>query len=296
MVLLAQRRRCCPLPEPAQSRGGRPARRRPGRDARLLLLPPARGQPPSRTARSGSTCRRCVDALRPELPGLVIEHVAGCAVADGELGDSRCRRRGQPRGRLRRGARRPRRALRARHLRRGLRRRGPEAARRPDRSAGRAARHRGPRGPRPDGRAAVRSRGVRGPAAAVVQAFFPGEEGGPAVAGVLSGRVCPSGRLPVSVPRGPGGQPTTYLAPPLGRRTEISSLDPTPLYPFGHGLSYTEFQWEDVRAAGQPVGQLDGGRQPAAAQPDGGASPQPAAGRGPHGRLVHCGTDRPQRR
>ncbi|MER6024919.1 glycoside hydrolase family 3 N-terminal domain-containing protein [Streptomyces sp. NPDC001851] len=83
---------------------------------------------------------------------------------------------------------------------------------------------------------------------AVVQAFFPGEEGGPAVAGVLSGRVNPSGRLPVSVPRLPGGQPWTYLQPPLGLAGEVSSLDPTPLYPFGHGLSYTTFAWEDVRA------------------------------------------------
>ncbi|WP_460106927.1 beta-xylosidase/alpha-l-arabinosidase [Streptomyces sp. YKOK-J1] len=80
---------------------------------------------------------------------------------------------------------------------------------------------------------------------AAVQAFFPGEEGGPAVAGVLSGRVNPSGRLPVSVPRAPGGQPWTYLQPPLGLAGEVSSLDPTPLYPFGHGRSYTTFAWED---------------------------------------------------
>ncbi|MFG2944904.1 beta-xylosidase/alpha-l-arabinosidase [Streptomyces adustus] len=80
---------------------------------------------------------------------------------------------------------------------------------------------------------------------AVVQAFFPGEEGGPAVTGVLSGRVNPSGRLPVSVPRLPGGQPWTYLQPPLGLAGEVSNLDPTPLYPFGHGRSYTEFAWED---------------------------------------------------
>lgn len=80
---------------------------------------------------------------------------------------------------------------------------------------------------------------------AVVQAFFPGEEGGPALAGVLSGRVNPSGRLPVSVPRVPGGQPWTYLQPPLGLAGEVSSLDPTPLYPFGHGRSYTSFTWQD---------------------------------------------------
>ncbi|MGR3870382.1 beta-xylosidase/alpha-l-arabinosidase [Streptomyces graminifolii] len=79
---------------------------------------------------------------------------------------------------------------------------------------------------------------------AVVQAFFPGEEGGPAVTGVLSGRVNPSGRLPVSVPQAPGGQPWTYLQPPLGLADEVSNLDPTPLYPFGHGRSYTSFAWE----------------------------------------------------
>jgi beta-xylosidase len=80
--------------------------------------------------------------------------------------------------------------------------------------------------------------------AAVVQAFFPGEEGGGAVAGALSGRVNPSGRLPVGVPRHPGGQPWSYLAPPLGQLDEASSIDPTPLYPFGHGLSYTRFAWD----------------------------------------------------
>jgi beta-xylosidase len=89
--------------------------------------------------------------------------------------------------------------------------------------------------------------------AATVQTFFPGEEGGPALAGVLSGRVCPSGRLPVGIPHGPGGQPATYLAPALGQRTDVSTVDPTPLYPFGHGLSYSEFAWEDVRVDGRAV-------------------------------------------
>ncbi|MGW2717992.1 beta-xylosidase/alpha-l-arabinosidase [Streptomyces sp. NPDC001492] len=89
--------------------------------------------------------------------------------------------------------------------------------------------------------------------AAVVQAFFPGEEGGPAVAGVLSGRVNPSGRLPVSVPRVPGGQPWTYLQPPLGLAGEVSNLDPTPLYAFGHGRSYTTFAWESG-SAGAEIG------------------------------------------
>lgn len=65
------------------------------------------------------------------------------------------------------------------------------------------------------------------------------------MAGVLSGRVSPSGRLPVSVPHRPGGQPWTYLQPPLGLVGAASNLDPTPLYPFGHGRSYTTFEWTD---------------------------------------------------
>jgi beta-xylosidase len=81
--------------------------------------------------------------------------------------------------------------------------------------------------------------------AAIVQAFFPGEEGAGAVAGVLSGRVNPSGKLPVQVPRGSGGQPTTYLHPPLGGPGGVSSVDPSPAYPFGHGLSYTTFELSD---------------------------------------------------
>ncbi|MFI9812863.1 beta-xylosidase/alpha-l-arabinosidase [Saccharothrix variisporea] len=84
--------------------------------------------------------------------------------------------------------------------------------------------------------------------AAVVQAFFPGEEGAGAVAGVLSGRVNPSGKLPVSVPRGVGGQPTTYLRPILGGPGGISSVDPSPLYAFGHGLSYTSFELSEFSA------------------------------------------------
>jgi beta-glucosidase len=82
--------------------------------------------------------------------------------------------------------------------------------------------------------------------AAVVQAFFPGEEGGPAIAGVLSGRVNPSGRLPVSLPRSAGAQPYSYLHPALGEGDEVTSLSTTPAAPFGHGLSYTTFEHTDL--------------------------------------------------
>ena len=87
-------------------------------------------------------------------------------------------------------------------------------------------------------------------AAGIVNAFFPGQRGGQALAEVLTGAVNPSGRLPVSVPRDAGGVPATYLAPPLGRRSEVSNVDTTPAFPFGHGLSYTSFEWTNARAGG----------------------------------------------
>jgi beta-xylosidase len=89
--------------------------------------------------------------------------------------------------------------------------------------------------------------------AAVLVAFFPGEEGAPAVAGVLAGRVCPSGRLPVGMPRDARAQPSSYLVPQLGTHSDLSTVDPTALYPFGHGLSYTSFAWESVLVDGRSV-------------------------------------------
>ncbi|WP_091502272.1 beta-glucosidase [Microbacterium sp. cf332] len=86
-------------------------------------------------------------------------------------------------------------------------------------------------------------------AAAAVQSFFPGEEGGAAIAAVLIGAVSPSGHLPVSLPRSSGAQPYSYLHPTLGGPTEITSADSTPALPFGHGLSYTTFEHEGLTVA-----------------------------------------------
>jgi beta-xylosidase len=94
-------------------------------------------------------------------------------------------------------------------------------------------------------------------AAAIVQSFFPGEEGAAAIAGVISGRVNPSGRLPVSIPSLPGAQPSTYLASPLAMSSDVSNIDPSPRFGFGHGLGYTVFEWTDLlvdgRQATEPV-------------------------------------------
>ena len=83
--------------------------------------------------------------------------------------------------------------------------------------------------------------------AAVVQAFFPGEEGARAIAGVIGGRVNPSGRLPVSMPGSGGAQPYSYLHPALGGASSVSNLDPQPVRPFGFGLSYTSFSHDRLQ-------------------------------------------------
>jgi beta-xylosidase len=95
--------------------------------------------------------------------------------------------------------------------------------------------------------------GVAARLAGVVQAFFPGEEGGNAIAGVLTGRVNPSGRLPVEIPRDPGAQPSTYLRSRNAARHNGSSVDPTPLFAFGHGLSYTTFEYADLELSADEI-------------------------------------------
>jgi beta-glucosidase len=96
---------------------------------------------------------------------------------------------------------------------------------------------------------------------AVVQAWLPGEAGAAAIADVLDGTANPGGKLPITFPRSVGQVPTYYGHKVSGGRShwkgDYVDLPAAPLYPFGHGLSYTTF--EIVSAAlREPVAALDG--------------------------------------
>ncbi|PIE99760.1 MAG: glycosyl hydrolase [Maribacter sp.] len=94
---------------------------------------------------------------------------------------------------------------------------------------------------------------------AIVEAWYPGEEGGNAIANILFGKVNPSGKLPVSVPKSVGHVPTFYNTKPSGKgfyyqrgtkekpgRDYVFS-SPDALFPFGHGLSYTQFEYSNLK-------------------------------------------------
>ncbi|MFD1954918.1 glycoside hydrolase family 3 N-terminal domain-containing protein [Paenibacillus thailandensis] len=77
---------------------------------------------------------------------------------------------------------------------------------------------------------------------AILEAWYPGQEGGEAIADILFGDVNPSGRLTLSLPKHVGQLPVYYY----GRRTRgkrYLETDLSPAYPFGYGLSYTEFRY-----------------------------------------------------
>ncbi len=106
---------------------------------------------------------------------------------------------------------------------------------------------------------------LQGKVGAVLEAWFPGVEGGHAIADVLFGDVNPSGKLPVTFPRNVGQVPTYYAHKATGRppreeekyTSKYIDVPWTPLYPFGHGLSYTTFGYDQlaVAQAKVPVGE-----------------------------------------
>jgi beta-glucosidase len=82
---------------------------------------------------------------------------------------------------------------------------------------------------------------------AVVEAWYPGEQGGHAVADVLLGRANPAGRLPITFPVAEGQLPLFYNHKPTGRGDDYLDLTGQPLFPFGFGLSYTSFEYSGLR-------------------------------------------------
>ncbi|MGA2986528.1 MAG: glycoside hydrolase family 3 C-terminal domain-containing protein [Terriglobia bacterium] len=96
---------------------------------------------------------------------------------------------------------------------------------------------------------------------ALVEAWEPGERGGEAVADVLFGNYNPSGRLAISVPRHSGQLPVYYNYKPskaYWMRRGYADMPSTPLYPFGYGMSYTNFEYSNLRvepAEIHPAGQ-----------------------------------------
>ena len=91
---------------------------------------------------------------------------------------------------------------------------------------------------------------------AILEAWYPGEEGGTAVAQTLSGKNNPAGRLPVTFYTGVEQLPPFEDYSMKGRTYRY--FEGTPLYPFGYGLSYTTFSYSDIK-----VPKPGGRRQPA---------------------------------
>ncbi len=81
---------------------------------------------------------------------------------------------------------------------------------------------------------------------AILEAWYPGQEGGHALAEVLFGEVNPGGKLPITFPRSAGQIPAYYYHKPSSRRGYLFS-EIAPLFPFGHGLSYTTFAYANLR-------------------------------------------------
>jgi beta-glucosidase len=89
---------------------------------------------------------------------------------------------------------------------------------------------------------------------AVLEAWYPGEQGARALGEILFGQLSPSGKLPICIPRNVGQVPIFYAMKPSGRGYGYNENDGSPLYPFGFGLSYTDFKYNKMN-----IDKVDGG-------------------------------------
>ncbi|ANF51998.1 beta-1,3-glucosyltransferase [Chryseobacterium glaciei] len=97
------------------------------------------------------------------------------------------------------------------------------------------------------GGSAIKTTDWKDKVGAILDVWYPGEEGGNAVAKVLFGAENPSGKLPITFPIEEGQLPLTYNHHPTGRGNDYYDLSGEPLYPFGFGLSYTTFEISDLQ-------------------------------------------------
>ncbi len=91
---------------------------------------------------------------------------------------------------------------------------------------------------------------------AVLHVWYPGEEGGNAVADVITGDYNPAGRLPITFPMAEGQLPLAYNHKPTGRGDDYLDLTGHPLFPFGFGLSYTTFEYSHLTIAPATIGPM----------------------------------------
>lgn len=97
------------------------------------------------------------------------------------------------------------------------------------------------------GGSAIKTTDWKDKVGAILDVWYPGEEGGNAIAKVLFGAENPSGKLPITFPIEEGQLPLVYNHHPTGRGNDYYDLSGEPLYPFGFGLSYTTFKISDLQ-------------------------------------------------
>lgn len=96
------------------------------------------------------------------------------------------------------------------------------------------------------GGSAITMNNWMGNVSSILDVWYPGEEGGNAVADVLFGDYNPAGRLPITFPVFEGQLPLVYNHKPTGRGDDYNNLTGQPLFPFGYGLSYTTFEYSNL--------------------------------------------------
>lgn len=92
---------------------------------------------------------------------------------------------------------------------------------------------------------------------AVATVWYPGEQGGPAVADMLFGKYNPAGRLPITWPQHESQLPLVYNHKPTGRGDDYNNLSGLPLFPFGFGLSYTSFSYDNPQLSSHTMKSTD---------------------------------------